>query len=173
MDKQGLIQVYTGNGKGKTTAAFGLAIRALGNGWRVIIVQFLKGDKYGETNSMDTFPNCTVLQFGKDKLVELDSPDTTDINFAQQGLGEVAKIIRENQCDLLILDELNVALALKLVAEDKVLALLSERPKNMEIVITGRYAPQCILDCADLITEMQHVKHPFEAGIDAREGIEF
>jgi cob(I)alamin adenosyltransferase len=174
MEKQGLLQVYTGNGKGKTTAALGLALRALGHGWRVMIIQFMKGDaKYGELRSLRMFPNCTVIQFGRDVLVDLNNPDPTDVSLAKQGLLAAIETIQSNSCDLLILDEINVAMAVKLLDEETVAQMLRQRPANMEIVATGRYAPQSILDLADLVTEMRLVKHPFEKGIDAREGIEF
>lgn len=174
MEKRGLVQVYTGNGKGKTTAACGLALRALGHGWRVKIIHFMKDScKYGENRSLELFPACQVLCFGRDILVNPNNPDSADIALAEQGWSMAKHIFSENDCDLLILDELNVVLALKLLQEQEVIRGLSQRPKNMEVVITGRYAPQSILDCADLITEMQQIKHPYEAGIEAREGIEF
>jgi len=174
MDKQGLIQLYTGNGKGKTTAAFGLALRALGHGWRVTILQFMKGDaKYGEVCSMALFPNCQIMRFGRDTFVDYNNPDPADLELAKQGFEVLENIFTENSCDLLILDEINVALALKLLPEEEVVTLLTKRPPNMEVVLTGRYAPQSIQQCADLITEMQPLKHPFETGIPAREGIEF
>lgn len=172
--KTGLLQIYTGNGKGKTTAALGLALRALGHNWRVAVVQFMKGDpKYGEIQALKQFPSCRILQFGRDVLVNLDNPDPQDIALAKQGLAAVQQILQENTCDLLILDEINVALALKLVTEKEVRDILSKRPPTMEVVMTGRYAPQWLVEMADLVTEMQQVKHPFEKGIDAREGIEF
>jgi cob(I)alamin adenosyltransferase len=174
MEEQGLLQVYTGNGKGKTTAALGLALRALGHGWRVMIIQFMKGGaKYGEIQSLRMFPNCTAEQFGRDVLVDLHNPDPTDVSLAKKGLLAASEIIQNNSYDLLILDEINVAIAVKLLEEAAVVQMLRQRPANMEIVATGRYAPQSILDLADLVTEMQLVKHPFEKGIEAREGIEF
>jgi cob(I)alamin adenosyltransferase len=174
MEKRGLLQVYTGDGKGKTTAALGLALRALGHGWRVAIIQFMKGDeKYGEVQSLRQFPNCQLMQYGRDVLVDLNKPDPQDLMLAQQGWSTARKIIDENTCDLLILDELNVAAALKLVEEGDIVSTLTRRPGNMEIVVTGRYAPQAIQNLADLITEMRMVRHPFEQGVPAREGIEY
>lgn len=174
MNKRGLVQVYTGNGKGKTTAAFGLALRALGHGWRVSILQFMKGDaKYGEVCAMARFSGCTIAQFGRDTLVDINHPTLEDLVLAQKGYSAIEHIFAKNDCDLLILDELNVAVTLKLLPEEEVVNLLKRRPLNMEVIITGRYAPKSILDCADLITEMLPVKHPYEVGIEPREGIEF
>lgn len=174
MQKKGLLQVYTGDGKGKTTAALGLSLRALGHGWRVAVIQFMKnGLKYGETTSLKMFSNCTLLQYGRDTLVNLHNPDPIDVELAQQGLSAARGVIEAGSCDLLILDELNVAMAVKLLSENEVLTMLQCRPDHMEIVVTGRYAPQSILDLADLVTEMRQIKHPFEKGIDARQGIEY
>lgn len=172
--KKGLLQVYTGNGKGKTTAALGLALRALGHNWRVVIVQFMKGNaKVGELQALKQFPACSIFQFGREGMVDLQKSDPRDTDLAQQGLDQVRQIIVEDKCDMLILDELNVALAVNLIYEEQVREVLSARSPTMEIVLTGRYAPPWLIELADLVTEMRLIKHPFEQGIAAREGIEF
>lgn len=172
--QDGLVQVYTGNGKGKTTAALGLALRALGHNWRVVVLQFMKsGANCGEIKALHRFPDCQVYQFGREVLVDMNNPDPLDRVLAEQGLTAARQVVREDRCDLLILDEINVALACKLVKEEEVKILLSERPRHMEMVLTGRYAPLWLIEMADLVTEMRQIKHPFEQGIVAREGIEY
>ncbi|HBS59779.1 MAG TPA: cob(I)yrinic acid a,c-diamide adenosyltransferase [Firmicutes bacterium] len=172
--KQGLLQVYTGNGKGKTTAALGLALRALGHDWRVAVVQFLKGGaKHGESRALKLFPTCHIWQYGRDVLIDMHNPEPQDIALARQGLAKARQLIEGKNYDLLILDEICVALALNLIAEEEVRELLARRPAALEIVLTGRYAPSWLIELADLVTEMCQIKHPFEQGIAAREGIEY
>jgi cob(I)alamin adenosyltransferase len=172
--RKGLLQVYTGNGKGKTTAALGQALRALGHNWQVTVIQFMKGfAKCGEIQALGQFPTCRVLQCGREGRVDMSNPNPEDIALAKQGLEKVRLVIDEDKCDLLILDEINVALACKLLQEQEVREILCTRPAKMEVVCTGRYAPSWLVELADLVTEMRSVKHPFEKGIAAREGIEF
>ena len=172
--KQGLLQVYTGNGKGKTTAALGLALRALGHNWRVAVVQFLKGSaKFGEIQALQQFPTCRIWQYGRDVLIDMNNPEPQDVALARQGLAKARQLAQEKEYNLLILDEICVALALKLISEEEVRELLAQRPAALEIVFTGRYAPSWLIELADLVTEMCQIKHPFEQGIAAREGVEY
>jgi len=172
--EKGLIQVYTGNGKGKTTASFGLALRAIGRGLRVYIVQFIKGGfDYGELYIADKLPGMTLKAFGRGKFVSEKKPDKIDVDLAREALREAQKAIRSGEVDVLILDEINVALNLKLVEIEEVLKLIKEKPEHMEIVLTGRSAPVEIVQAADLVTEMIEIKHPYNAGFKARKGIEY
>jgi len=173
--RQGLIQVYTGDGKGKTTAALGLAFRALGRGLKVKIIQFMKPpDSSGEhflASELDG--RLEIVAAGRKGFVFGREPDPEDVRLAGEGLRRASEFLAGGGVDLLILDEINVALELGLVELEAVLSLLDRRPPEVEIVLTGRGAPAEILDRADLVTEMKMLKHPFEQGIAAREGIEF
>jgi cob(I)alamin adenosyltransferase len=169
----GLVQVYTGDGKGKTTAALGLALRACGHGLSVYMIQFMKGDiEYGELMGQDLIPTLKIVQFGRPTFVDKENPDEEDIKLAQQALSHAKEIIIQGEHDIVILDELNVALDFKLVNIDDVLALIDSKPEKMELIITGRYAHPKILEKADLITKMVNERHPFDKGIKARCGIE-
>jgi cob(I)alamin adenosyltransferase len=173
---KGLIQVYHGNGKGKTTAAFGLAFRAAGQGLRVEIIQFMKEDssRSGEVKSAEQFSNIRVRRFGGNLIGKASiSVEQLKPRIAE-GISLAKKILLAEKTDLLILDEINVALHFKLVELTKVVELLDLRPTNVELILTGRYPPQAILDKADLVTEMKLEKHPYETDeIKARRGIEF
>ena len=169
----GLVHVYTGNGKGKTTAALGLALRAAGQGLRVCMVQFMKGKtNYGELRAAKKV-GIVIRQFGRPDFVDKRNPDPRDISGAQQALSFAYGIMKSKGCDLLILDELNVALDFKLVGLKQVLTLLAEKPEGLELVIMGRYAPRALLRRADLVTEMKEVKHYYAKGVVARKGIEY
>lgn len=173
-DTRGVLVNYTGDGKGKTTAAFGLAVRAVGHGMRVKVVQFLKGaTNYGETMYFANHPLVEIFQTGTLDFVNPDSPLPIDLSEAARAMGITAGIIDAASCDLLILDELNVALFFKLVKPEDVLALLAKRPPEMDVVITGRKAPEQLLSICDTVTEMREVKHHYHAGREAREGMEF
>ena len=167
----GYVHVYTGNGKGKTTAAFGLAIRAAGNGYRTSIGQFLKGVKYGELE-IERFTNglVKVRQFGKPDFVHKITEE--DKILAKKGFEECKKAIFSGKYHIVILDEINVAIYFKLIDTKDVVELLKTRPEGVEIVLTGRYAPEELIKMADLVTEMKEVKHYYQKGIEAREGIE-
>ncbi|MEM3616482.1 MAG: cob(I)yrinic acid a,c-diamide adenosyltransferase [Candidatus Bathyarchaeia archaeon] len=172
--EKGLVQVYTGDGKGKTSAAFGLALRAIGRGLKVYIVQFIKGGfDYGELYIVDRLPNLTLKAFGRGKFVTTQPPSKEDVRLAEEAFQLAEKTIKSGEYDLVILDEINVALNLKLISLERVLELIKSKPKHVELVLTGRYAPKEIIDVADLVTEMREVKHPFKRGCQAREGIEF
>jgi cob(I)alamin adenosyltransferase len=168
-----MVEVYTGDGRGKTTAAIGLAFRAVGHGLRVHIIQFMKGDEgYGEFISCKAHPNIEIEQFGRKEFVNLSEPSTIDVELARTGLARAREVLEEGKADLVILDELNVAVGFGLVRVEDALALLDLRPSHVELLITGRMAPQELLDRADLVTEMREVKHPFSQGVLAREGID-
>ncbi len=173
-DGKGMIQVYTGDGKGKTTAALGLALRASGQGLRVYIVQFMKGwPFYGELESMKHLPNVTMRQFGRPDFVNKQNPDPVDVRMGQEALDHARQVVLAGQHDLVILDEVNVALDFGLIELADVLDLLEKRPPQVEIVLTGRNAPAGLIAKADLVTEMLQIKHPFTEGVEARKGIEF
>ena len=169
----GLVQVYTGNGKGKTTASLGLALRAAGQGLRVYIGQFMKGVPYGEVAALANVPNVTIKQFGRAEWVDPDHVTEEDQALAQGALKNVTEALHSGAYDLVILDEVNVTVAWGLLPVEQVVELVKSRPPNVELVLTGRYAPPEILALADLVTEMREVKHPYQQGIAARRGIEF
>ncbi|MDD3132159.1 MAG: cob(I)yrinic acid a,c-diamide adenosyltransferase [Bacteroidales bacterium] len=169
---KGYIHLYTGNGKGKTTAALGLAIRAVGAGKRVFIAQFVKGMHYSELDALKRFPEIEIRQYGLDCFIK-NEPTQKDIAAARAGLAEVVKIIAENRFDILILDEICIALYYHLFEEEEIIDLLKTKPEEMEVVLTGRYAPDALFEIADLVTEMKEIKHYYNNGVAAREGIEF
>lgn len=170
---KGYIQIYTGNGKGKTTAAFGLALRAVGAGKKAFIAQFVKGQIYSEIHAVQQFlPSVTVKQYGLDCFI-IKSPTQADIDIARKGFEEVSKIILSGAYDVVILDEANIALYYKLFSLEALIDLLKKKPVETEIIITGRYAPQVLIELADLVTEMKDIKHYYSNGVSARIGIEF
>ncbi len=172
--ERGLVQVYTGEGKGKTTAALGLALRAAGHGLRVEIIQFMKGwPGYGELASIDHLPTVTIRPFGRSGWVHPDHPEAEDCQRAAEALAHARHVLADKAADLVVLDEVNVALAYGLLELDEVLALLDARPDDVELILTGRGAHPDILERADLVTEMCKIKHPYDRGIQARKGIEF
>jgi cob(I)alamin adenosyltransferase len=169
----GLIQVYTGNGKGKTTAALGLALRAAGHGLRTYIGQFLKGRATGEQRAAELLaPYLTIEQFGGGEFV-FTPGDAREASIARRGLHRVRQILTSAEYDIVVLDEINVALDLELVSLEDVLSLLDTRPPEVELVLTGRGVPQELIGRADLVTEMVAIKHCYERGMAARPGIEF
>lgn len=170
---KGYIQVYTGNGKGKTTAAFGLALRAAGAGKKVFIAQFVKGRKYSETDALSRYlPQVTVKQYGRGCFI-VKEPEAEDVKAARRGLAEVKKIISEGKYDILVLDEASIAIYYKLFSINELTDILKKKKEETEIIITGRYAPRELIDTADLVTEMKEVKHYYTTGVEAREGIEY
>jgi cob(I)alamin adenosyltransferase len=171
--EKGLVQVYTGNGKGKTSASFGLALRAVGRGLKVYVIQFIKGGfDYGELHVVDKLPGLTLEAFGRGKFVSEKKPDMVDIDLARQALAKAQEIMK-GDVDVLILDEINVAVNLKLIDIKEVLELIRKKPEHMELVLTGRKAPVEIVQAADLVTEMIEIKHPYNSGFKARKGIEY
>lgn len=171
MEQKGYIHVYTGNGKGKTTAAFGLALRALCAGYRVYIGQFVKSMKYNETKVAEYFDSIRIEQLGRGCYIHR-KPESEDIRMAKVALEHCADILRSGFYDLVILDELTIALHFKLVELEDVLAALRNRKPNVEVVITGRYAPKELIEIADLVTEMTEVKHYYQQGVLSRNGID-
>jgi len=170
----GLIMVFTGNGKGKTTAAFGQALRAIGQGYNVFIVQFMKGRKYGEYIAARKYlPGLTILRAGLDSFVMRDNPATIDIEMAQKGLAAAEKAIKSGKYDMVILDEINVALDFKLISLPEVIALIKSKPANLDVVLTGRYAPAEIIEIADTVSDIQEIKHHYNKGIKDRAGVEY
>ncbi|HEY4787739.1 MAG TPA: cob(I)yrinic acid a,c-diamide adenosyltransferase [Bacteroidales bacterium] len=170
---KGYIQVYTGNGKGKTTAAFGLALRAVGAGKKVFFAQFVKGKVYSEVKAvLNYLPAISIKQFGLECFIRRN-PTQADIDMARKGFEEVSGIILSGMYDVVILDEANIALYYNLFSEEELIQLLKKKPLKTEIIITGRYAPQEIIEIADLVTEMKEIKHYYTKGIEARVGIEF
>jgi cob(I)alamin adenosyltransferase len=168
---KGYIQVYTGNGKGKTTASIGLAIRAAGAGLRVYIVQFLKKGDYSEIKALSKFKNITVEQFGLGSFVK-GNPSQKDKAAGDLGYQRLCDLLKKNEHDLVIAEEGNVAVMCKLFSEQDLLALMDMKPANMELIITGRGATQSVMDRADLVTEMKEIKHYYKQGVMARVGIE-
>ena len=169
---EGYTQVYTGSGKGKTTAAFGLALRAAGAGLKVYIAQFVKGMKYSELDSIKKLSgSIEIKQYGRDCFIFRD-PEAEDIRVAQEGLKEVSKLMQSRKYDVIILDEANIATYYKLFSVDDLLELIQTKPENVELIITGRMADPRIIEAADLVTEMKEIKHYYQKGVQAREGIE-
>jgi len=172
--EKGLIQVYTGNGKGKTSAAFGLALRAMGRGLKVYIIQFIKGGfDYGELYVADKLPNLTLKAFGRGKFVTEKPPRREDVDSANEALTLAEEKVKSGEYDVVILDEINVALSLKLIDIRRVMEMLKTKPNHVELVLTGRSAPDTLVRVADLVTEMKEIKHPYNEGFSARKGIEY
>jgi cob(I)alamin adenosyltransferase len=170
---QGYIQVYTGKGKGKTTAALGLTFRALGHGLKIYIGQFMKGQPYGELTSAKQFKNqLTIEQFGQPTFVHVEKATQKDIQLANDGLQRTEQLMLSENYDIIIMDEINVAIYFKLVSVSDVLQVLGKKPSHVEIICTGRNAPDELLERADLVTEMKEIKHYFNNGIAARKGFE-
>jgi len=170
---KGLIHVYTGKGNGKTTAAIGLGLRASGANLKVCMIQFMKKRKYSELKAIDKIDNFTYFQYGRDNFVNKDKPEEIDIDLAQKGFQKAKKIIKSNEYDLVILDEINVAIDYKLIELDDVLDLIENKPDSLEILLTGRSAHPEIVKIADYASEILEIKHPFKKGIKARKGIEY
>lgn len=174
MLEYGLVQVYTGNGKGKTTASLGLALRAVGRGMRVCMIQFIKGGgPYGEHMAAAKFsPLLTIHQTGRDTWLFQDNLDPEDVRIARESLDLGRQVLTGGAYDLVILDEINGAAWFGLISADDILALISRKPPQVELVLTGRNADSRVIDAADLVTEMVEVKHYYQQGVQARIGIE-
>jgi len=167
--EKGYIQVYTGNGKGKSTAAFGLAMRAVGAGLKVIIIQFLKGQKYSEHSSFKKLGIDYELYGTKEFIVGEPSKEAKEL--AKKGLKRALKAFEEGY-DVVILDEVNVSVYMKVFSVEEVMEVIKAKPDNVELILTGRYAPEEFIEVADLVTEMKEIKHYYQKGIQARRGIE-
>lgn len=170
---KGLVQVYTGNGKGKTTAAIGLGIRAIGAGLTVYMIQFMKGRRYSEIDALAHIPHFTVVQYGRDEFVSKEKPEQIDIDLARQGLAHAKEIITKGNYDLVILDEINVAIDFKLIQSQDVVTLIKQKSEKLELILTGRYAPPDIVKHADLVSEILEIKHPYQKGMQCRKGIDW
>ena len=170
---KGYIHVYTGPGKGKTTAALGLGLRAAGAGMKVHMIQFMKGRRYSELDSVDNIPNFTFSQHGRDDFVNKDNPEQIDIDLAQEGFKHAKDLIKSKKYDLIILDEINVAVDYNLIPLKEVIDIVDSKPEKLELVLTGRYAHPEIVRIADYVTEMLEIKHPYQQGIKARKGVDY
>ncbi len=171
---RGRVQIYTGNGKGKTTAALGLALRAAGHGFKTHIGQFLKGQVYGELAAAKKLsPLLKIEQYGRKGFYHVtEDPDQDDIRRARNGLKKSLKAMLSKDFRIVVLDEINVAVYFKLLEEKEILDFIDQKPKSVELILTGRYAPPSFIDKADLVTEMKEIKHYFQNGVKARKGIE-
>lgn len=170
----GYIQVYTGDGKGKTTAALGLAVRAAGHGLRTAIIQFMKGwIDYGELQGVRMLaPHVEIHQAGRDTFVNRNDPDPEDVRLAREGWKLAKRLIGEGKSDIVVLDEINCAMDFGLIPVEEVIEAIRNKPSGMELILTGRGAPKAVIDIADLVTEMKEIKHYYAKGVDARVGVE-
>src|SRR4051812_18382805 len=171
--RQGVLMLVTGPGKGKTTSAFGQALRAHGHGFKIAIVQFMKGRIYGELDTLRSLSNVEVWQFGRVAFVDKKNPDPRDRELARQGLDKAWEIVRGGRHDLLILDEINVVADFGLVPVEEVLELAKSRPRWMDMIWTGRSAPASMMDLADTVSEVRDIKHHYTKGIESRAGMEY
>ncbi|MBM2824456.1 MAG: ATP:corrinoid adenosyltransferase BtuR/CobO/CobP [Dehalococcoidales bacterium] len=172
--KIGLVQVFTGEGKGKTSAALGTALRALGRGLRVCVVVFMKGDyPYGEWEALAKLPNVKIVRFGFRTFTDPARVKSEEKEQASQALAAAREAVLGGSYDLVVLDEVNIAVAWKLVELDEVVKLIQDKPPNVELILTGRYADARLVELADLVTECLKIKHPYDKGIKARVGIEY
>ena len=171
--EKGFVHIYTGNGKGKTTAAIGLGIRATGEGLKVYMIQFMKGRRYSEIDALENIKDFTVIQFGRDEFVSKENPEQIDIDLARKGFEHAKEIIKNGEHDLIILDEINVAVDFKLIPLKDVLKLMDEKPEKVELVLTGRYSHPDMVKQADLVSEILEIKHPYQNGIQSRKGIDW
>ncbi len=172
MREEGYVQVYTGSGKGKTTASLGLALRANCAGDKVLMIQFMKGMNYAELKAGDFLPHFTIEQYGLDHFI-MNQPTEEDQAIAFKGIARAQEAMKKEECDVLILDEINNATFLDLIKVEDVLGLIKNKPAHMELVLTGRYADPKVIEAADLVTEMKEIKHYYTQGVMAREGIEY
>jgi len=174
MTRQGLIQLYTGSGKGKTTAAVGQALRAVGHGFKVYMLQFMKGRAYGELLAARRFiPSFTIVQSGRDEFVDPVHPEAVDLELARKGLGMAGEALHSGQYQMVILDEINVAVAFGLLTEKEVLELIRQKPASVDLILTGRYAPPSFHQVADLVSVIEEEKHHYQRGVEAAPGIEY
>jgi len=171
---QGFIQIYTGNGKGKSTAAIGQAVRAAGSGFKTYIAQFMKEYPYSELISLKNLSQwITIEQFGGDDFVyKKELPGKEELDKAEQGLQNAKEKMLSNEYDIIILDEAIVAIYFKLIETNDLIKFIKAKPKNVELILTGRYCPEELIDLADLVTEMKEVKHYYQKGVTSRRGIE-
>jgi len=169
---RGYVQVYTGDGKGKTTAALGLALRASGHRMHTYVGQFMKGQSYGELKALRGHPSITIEQYGDVHCIHRDEVTPDHVAQAHRGLERAREAMLSGKYDIVVLDEINVAIWFGLLSVEELLGFLDQRPENVELVLTGRRAPQELIERADLVTEMREVKHYYQQGVLARNGIE-
>jgi len=170
----GKVELYTGDGKGKTTAAFGLALRALGHGYRVLVIQFMKGSsRYGELKSASRLRGLRIVRFGKKSHVKKGAATRKDLDEASKAVRSAREALRGGRFDIVILDEVNVAVDYGLVPVGDVLELIRNKNPKVELVLTGRYAHPSLIEAADLVSEMREIKHYYRQGVKARRGIEY
>ncbi len=171
---RGRVYIFTGDGKGKTSAAMGVVLRALGHEMRVHITYFMKGDyPYGERNILSKLPNVAVTTFGGKGFIDPASIKPEEIEQAKQALAAAREAMLSGNYDLVVLDEVNLAAAWKLVELDEVIRLINDKPQNVELILTGRQADTELIKLADLVTEMLKIKHPYDKGITTRKGIDY
>jgi len=168
----GLIQIYTGKGKGKTTASLGLAIRAAGHNFKIAIIHFMKIWDYGEVKSLKKL-GIDLFRYGTTELIDPKNPSPIDHEEAEKAILKAEKLIEKSDYDILILDEINVAVDFSLIPIKRVVDLLDKKPDNLELVLTGRNCPQELIERADLVSVIDEIKHPYQGGMEARKGIEF
>ena len=168
----GLIQIYTGKGKGKTTAALGLTVRAAGHNFKVAIIHFMKIWDYGEVKGLKRL-GIDLFRYGTTELIDPKNPSTIDFEEADKALLKAKELMEKDDYDILILDEINVAIDFNLIPLKRVVELLDKKPDSLELVLTGRNCPQELIERADLVSVIDEIKHPFQKGIEARKGIEF
>ncbi|MEE9616636.1 MAG: cob(I)yrinic acid a,c-diamide adenosyltransferase [Anaerolineae bacterium] len=170
--QKGYTQVYTGNGKGKTTAALGLALRASGHGMHTYVGQFMKGQPYGELDALRDHPHITIEQYGDVRCIRREEVTPEHVAQAQRGLERAREAMLSGQYDIVVLDEINVTIWFGLLTVEEVLAFLDKQPEHVEVILTGRRAHPELVERADLVTEMREVKHYYQQGVLAREGVE-
>ena len=170
----GLVHILTGDGPGKTTSALGTALRAIGHGYKVYMIMFVKGKSdFGEVLLSKKIPNFTLVFSGRDAFVDRKKPEKIDFKLAQKNLALAREVVMSGKFELVILDEINVAINFGLVELNDVIELVKEKPKKVELILTGRGAKKELLKVADYVTEMREIKHPYSRGLLAREGIEY
>jgi cob(I)alamin adenosyltransferase len=170
---KGLVMVYTGDGKGKTTAAVGQALRALGHGFRVYMIHFMKGRDYGEFLAAEKLPRLTVDRAGRDTFVNRENPDPVDIELAREGFARAGRAIKSGEYDLVVLDEINVAVDYDLIPEADLFSLLEQKPPGVNLILTGRGASPELIKRADMVSEVLMIKHHYNNGVPGRKGIEY
>lgn len=175
MDEKGLVMVITGNGKGKTTSAFGQALRALGQGYKVCMIQFMKGRKYGEIIAAEQYlpDNFVFYQYGLDSFVMKGNPAPVDVELARKGFAAAREAVMSGEYNMIILDEINVAVNYGLLAEEDLIALIKAKPAKVHLVLTGRYAADSVRELADMVSEVTEIKHHYYAGVKGQAGIEY
>lgn len=175
--EKGFVHIITGDGRGKTTSAFGLALRAVGHGLRVCIIQFMKAGwqkgQFGEVKATKGLPNLDVVQFGRARLLYKDDLTEVDLDLAKDGLKHARKIVEEGVHDLIILDEVCTAVHFGIFTSSELVSLIKAKPPHVELVLTGRRAPEELYEHVDYVSEIKEIKHPYRRGIIAREGFEY